>query len=375
MKMQCGFLLAGILFLLVGGPASAEYTCGVFASGGAGNAYKTCDACLQNNRRCEQRCEETGFLCTAVGYDRNGFRETVEGVLTTRKKKAKKKAVQKCREQGLNGCSAEQCREEVKIELGSVEKCRKIPAQTYEPSMEYRCGIFSASNKKTPKREYKDCNDCLKRHKRCEERCAQPGYICTAVGYDRYGFREVIEGPFAQKKKRARRKAIRQCKENGLNGCGAESCKEEMQFDPNSFKACNDTKPKEKEKQKKKKAERNRPKPKTMHLPLPTVVPPLQPTVPVAKKYVVSWKHIKDKCHGQPYHKISQQCGNRVNFWHGIYCQVTWSDGKVSNLHGKVDQVDPYGRAYCTRGTRPAYFNCVNSCDYNNGPLVKLPQP
>ena len=92
-------------------------------------------------------------------------------------------------------------------------------------------------------------------------------------------------------------------------------------------------------------------------------------------RYVVSWQHVKGECYGKPYHKISQQCQNRVNFWHGIFCRVTWSDGSVTDLHGKVDQVDAYGRAYCTRASRPAHFNCVSRCDYTNGPLMNLPRP
>lgn len=92
-------------------------------------------------------------------------------------------------------------------------------------------------------------------------------------------------------------------------------------------------------------------------------------------RYVVSWQHVKGQCYSKPYHKISQQCQNRVNFWHGIFCRVTWSDGNVTDLHGQVDQVDAYGRAYCTRATRPAHFNCVSRCDYTNGRLITLRRP
>jgi hypothetical protein len=105
----------------------------------------------------------------------------------------------------------------------------------------------------------------------------------------------------------------------------------------------------------------------------PPVSPPTNPSR--SGKYVVSWQHVKEQCQGKPYEKIAAQCGNGVNFWHGIRCRVTWSDGNVEELGGKVDQTDAYGRAYCTRDSRPANFNCVNQCDDTPGPLMTLPRP
>ncbi|MCI5220940.1 MAG: hypothetical protein D3914_17530, partial [Candidatus Electrothrix sp. LOE2] len=107
--------------------------------------------------------------------------------------------------------------------------------------------------------------------------------------------------------------------------------------------------------------------------PPPTVHQPTQPIQPT-QKYVTSWQHLKGQCQGTSYPKVARQCGGR-GVWHGIFCRVTWSDGSTEDLHGKVDQTDPYGRAYCTRSTRPSHFNCVSRCDDTNGPLTTLPRP
>ena len=112
------------------------------------------------------------------------------------------------------------------------------------------------------------------------------------------------------------------------------------------------------------------PGPPPFHGP-PSGSPPGPP--PSVGKRVVAWQHVKEQCYGRPYEKIAEQCGNRVDFWHGIYCRVQWSDGSVTELHGRIDQVDPLGRAYCTGASRPRNFNCVSQCDYTDGPLMTLP--
>ncbi|MGX9728675.1 MAG: hypothetical protein ACTFAK_15610 [Candidatus Electronema sp. VV] len=223
------------------------------------------------------------------------------------------------------------------------------------------CGVYSSSPGGAAGRRYQSCEDCLNRHRRCEERCVETGHVCTASGYGRHGRMNRVEGDVADRERGARRNALERCREQGLRDCAVERCTEERRRER--------TQP----------CRRsgggsigwNRPQPDP-----PAVVPsaPFQPPRP-QRPYVVSWQHVKEQCMSQPYHKIAQQCGNRVGFWHGIRCQVTWSDGRTENLGGKVDLTDPYGRRYCTRDTRPANFNCVSQCDNSPGPLINLPKP
>ncbi len=154
---------------------------------------------------------------------------------------------------------------------------------------------------------------------------------------------------------------MRQCYEDGLSGCTLGQCSETMRFDPKRVTPCQTQTVTNKKKKNNKKRKEKKKSP-------PPVVP--QPT----QKYVTSWQHLKEKCQGRSYPKVAQQCGNR-GFWHGISCRVTGSDGSTQDLHGKVDLTDPYGRAYCTRNTRPARFNCVSRCDNTNGLLMTLPRP
>lgn len=401
-RVSC-LLLVGVLFFSPQKTASAQSECDVVSLSrrGAGQVYRTCDDCLRDSRRCEKRCYDTNYVCTAEGYDRYGTRRTVQGVPAGKERRARRRAVRQCRKQGLNGCDVEHCTEEKTVRPETVEVCRDRQrdwGRDRSRNEEYRCGIFPAS-RRAPNREYPNCKACLKEHGLCEERCAQSGYVCTAAGYNRYGFRETVQGELSGSRRRAEKKAIRQCRDAGMDRCTVEQCSEEMQFDPDRVTPCRTERPDKRPSWKKDRPER-RP---NMNLP---VVPPaprparkpaaVQPqrqqrperrpnltAAPPApwparrsgKKYVVSWQHLKGPCQGQPYHKIAEQCGNRVNFWHGIYCRVTWSDGKVTDLHGKTNQVDAYGRAYCTRDTRPAQFNCVSQCDNTNGALMTLPKP
>ena len=362
--MSCAFLV-GTLLCIGQHAVAAENKCRVYSTSGwdGEQGYANCAQCLRQNQRCETRCYDTEFTCTAVGYNDYGFRTSIQGPRKAQKQRAKKKALQQCRQQGLNDCSIVHCAAEKSLQPESVEVCRSQPAtvdaymgwagnnnigNNREP--EYRCGIFPKSSR-APQREYPNCKACVKKHGKCEERCAESGYTCTATGYNRHGSQQTIQGNLAQKQQKAQRKAMRKCYDAGLNGCFPGQCKETMRFDSSRATPCK-TQAKKKKKNKNKK---------------PT---PQQPR----KKYVTSWQHVKGRCQGPSYHKVAQQCGNR-GYWHGISCRVTWSDGSSQDLHGKVDLRDPYGRAYCTRSSRPARFNCVSRCDNSNGHLMKLPRP
>ncbi len=217
------------------------------------------------------------------------------------------------------------------------------------------CGVYPAASS----RRYQSCEDCLRRHRSCEERCGEAGYVCTASGYGRHGRLNRVEGSVADRESQARRSAEELCRQQGLRDCQAERCREESRGErtqpcrPNAdFSTAAGIG-----------WDRPRPDPRPVPAPAPQ------------KPYVVSWQHVKEQCMSQPYHKIAEQCGNRVPFWQGIRCQVTWSDGRTENLGGKVDLTDPYGRRYCTRDSRPASFNCVSRCDNSPGPLINLPRP
>ncbi|MGR0480289.1 MAG: hypothetical protein ACTFAL_02480 [Candidatus Electronema sp. V4] len=228
------------------------------------------------------------------------------------------------------------------------------------------CGVYSSSpGAAAAGRRYRSCEDCLSHSRRCEERCTESGYVCTAAGYG-HGRRERlnrVRGESAERERGARRNALRLCQEQGLRDCVVEHCVEEQQRER--------TQPCRRNADSSSGIGWSRPQHDS-----PAVVPSA-PAVPFQppQRYVVSWQHVKESCQGQPYHKIAEQCGNRVPFWQGIRCQVTWSDGRTENLGGKVDLTDPYGRRYCTRDSRPASFNCVSRCDNSPGPLINLPRP
>ena len=395
-KIMMAFVfLAGALFCLGQHAVAAESECNVFGASrwGGEQVYQSCEECLGQSRQCEKRCFDTNSTCTAVGYDRYGFSSTVQGPQAKKKRRARKKAVRQCEQQGLSNCAVDRCTEEKVLRPQSVQVCRSRPAVVNPPrrgqgqsrgqgwgqsqgwgrgrdnTPEYRCGIFPRSSR-APQREYPSCEACVQENGQCEERCAESGYVCTAVGSRRRGFQKTIEGDLAGSRQRAERSVMRKCYDAGLNRCTLGQCSETMRFDPNQVTPCQ-TQPvpiKKKKKNNKKKKKNNKKKTPPRVTPQPRVAP--QPT----QKYVTSWQHLKGRCEGRSNPKVAQQCGNR-GFWHGISCRVTWSDGSTQNLHGKVDLTDPYGRAYCTRSTRPARFNCVSRCDNSNGPLTTLPRP
>lgn len=233
---------------------------------------------------------------------------------------------------------------------------------------EDRCGVFPEQQRGSSAREYRNCGECLRHHDRCEERCSDAGYVCTASGYDRRNRLQRVEGDVAEREQRAKKNAEERCQDERLTDCQVERCSEEAGRE--RVQPCRETAEERPHHRPAREPRRDDP-PVTVILP---DVPPTQPHVP-QQPHVVSWQHVKEQCQGQPYHKIAQQCGNRVGFWHGIRCQVTWSDGRTENLGGKVDLTDPYGRRYCTRDTRPANFNCVSQCDNSPGPLINLPKP
>ena len=220
---------------------------------------------------------------------------------------------------------------------------------------EYRCGVYPERRLGLADREYRSCGECLRDHDRCEERCAEAGYVCTASGYDRRGRLQRVEGDVADRERQARRSAEERCQDERLTGCQAERCAEEAGQD--QIRPCRQT------------AEDRLFRPRRPSRENRSGGPPAAPQPP----YVVSWQHVKEQCQGRPYHKIAEQCGNRVPFWQGIRCQVTWSDGRSENIGGRADLTDPHGRSYCTRDTRPASFNCVSRCDDTPGPLISLP--
>ncbi|WLE95490.1 MAG: hypothetical protein QTN59_12440 [Candidatus Electrothrix communis] len=374
--MACAFLV-GAFFCIGQYAVGAESECNVFSASrwGGEQIYTNCEECLGQSRQCEKRCFDTNATCTAVGYDRYGFRSTVQGPQAQKERRARKKAVRQCEQQGLRDCAIDRCTEEKVLRPESVEVCRSQPVVPDRPrrgwgrnkdkKTEYRCGIFPKSPQ-APQREYPSCEACVQEHGQCEERCAESGYTCAAVGYSRYGFQETIQGDLADNQQRAKQRGMRQCYDAGLNGCALGQCSETMRFDPKRVTPCQtQTVTKKKKNNNKKKTNKNKNIKKKSP---PPVVP--QPT----QKYVTSWQHLKGKCQGRSTPKVAQQCGNR-GFWHGISCRVTWSDGSTQDLHGKVDLIDPYGRAYCTRSTRPARFNCVSRCDNTNGLLMSLPKP
>ncbi|MGB5684882.1 MAG: hypothetical protein WBM35_03655 [Candidatus Electrothrix sp.] len=377
-KTMVAFIfLAGALFCTGQYAISAESECNIFGASrrGGEQIYNSCEECLGQSRQCEKRCFDTNATCTAVGYDGYGFRSTVQGPQAKKERRARKKAVQQCEQQGLSNCAVDRCTEEKVLQPQSVEVCRSRPAvvtpshggrdrgdnrgqgwgRERDNTPEYRCGIFPRSPQ-APQREYPSCAACVQENGQCEERCAESGYACTAVGFGRRGFQKTIEGDLAGSQQRAERSVMQKCYDAGLNRCALGQCSETMRFDPHQVTPCQTQAVPIKKKNKNK---RKSP---------PQVAP--QPT----QKYVTSWQHLKGRCEGRSNPKVAQQCGNR-GFWHGISCRVTWSDGSTQDLHGKVDLADPYGRAYCTRSTRPARFNCVSRCDDTNGPLMTLPRP
>ena len=231
---------------------------------------------------------------------------------------------------------------------------------------EYRCGVYPERRHGIAAREYRNCGECLRHHDRCEERCAETGTVCTASGYDRRGRLQRVEGDFSDRERRARRSAEDLCREQGLRDCQVERCREESRAE--QAQPC------------RRPGADHRPPSNRPHSgsgPSAVIIPnqPPPPPPPPQQPHVVSWQHVKEQCMSQPYHKIAEQCGNRVPHWQGIRCQVTWSDGRTENLGGKVDLTDPYGRRYCTRESRPASFNCVSRCDDSPGPLMRLPRP
>ncbi|MCI5139271.1 MAG: hypothetical protein D3922_12865, partial [Candidatus Electrothrix sp. AR1] len=340
------------------------------------------EECLGKSRQCEKRCFDINFACTAVGYDRYGFRSTVQGPQAQKERRARKKAVRQCTEQGLRDCAVARCTEENVLRPESVEICRSQPAVIDRPhrgwnrgrdnAPEYRCGIF-AESPGAPQREYPSCAACVQENGQCEERCAEFGYVCTAVGFGRRGYQKTIQGDLNGSRKRAKRRVMRKCYDAGLSRCAFAQCSETMRFNPSRITPCQT-----------RSRTGNVSGRRVNRTSLPSVVPNMRvrnvrrtpaPVVPQStQKHVTSWQHLKGQCQGNSYPKVVQQCGNR-GVWHGIFCRVTWSDGSTQDLHGKVDQTDPYGRAYCTRSTRPASFNCVSRCDDTNGPLMTLPRP
>ncbi len=368
--MMVSAFLVGALFCLGQYAVGAESECNVFGTSrwGGEQVYNSCEECFGQSRQCEKRCFDTNATCTAVGYDRYGFRSTVQGPEARKERRARKKAVRQCEQQGLSYCAVDRCTEEKVLRPESVEVCRFQPAVIDEPrrgwgrerenSTEYRCGIFPKSSR-APQREYPSCEACVQENGQCEERCAESGYACTAVGSRPPSFPQTVQGDLADNRQRAERSVMQKCYNAGLNGCALGQCSETMRFDPNRVTPCQIQKPKKVVKGKKKNKKKKSP---------PQVAPqPIQ-------KYVTSWQHLKGRCEGRSTPKVAQQCGNR-GFWQGISCQVTWSNGSTQDLHGKVDLTDPYGRAYCTRSSRPTRFNCVSRCDNTNGPLMSLPRP
>jgi hypothetical protein len=224
-------------------------------------------------------------------------------------------------------------------------------------SAEQDCGVFPVQRSRSEDK-YNTCDECLQKHDRCEERCAAQGYTCTALGYDQHDNRQIVQGDAADQERQARRNAIRRCREQGLIDCEVERCTEAWQPTHDQARLCPDRPDEARDTSR---HGRHR--------------PPEPPSAPLSPPAVASWQHIKEQCLGKPYEKIAQQCGGNANFWHGIRCRVTWSDGRTEELGGQVDLTDPYGRKYCTRDTRPANFNCVNQCDNSPGPLITLPRP
>ncbi len=222
----------------------------------------------------------------------------------------------------------------------------------YAVGAESECNVFSAS-RWGDDQVYTSCEECLQQSRQCEKRCFDTNATCTAVGSRRRNFPETVQGDIADNQRKAERNVMQKCYNTGLNGCTLGQCSETMRFDPDRVTPC--------QTQTMTKKKKNKKSP-------PRVAP--QPT----QKYVTSWQHLKGKCQGRSTPNVAQQCGNR-GFWHGISCRVIWSDGSTEDLHGKVDLTDPYARAYCTRSTRPAGFNCVNRCDDTNGTLMTLPRP
>ncbi|MDU9050783.1 MAG: hypothetical protein Q3M30_18190 [Candidatus Electrothrix sp. Rat3] len=383
--MMVSAFLAGTLFCLGQNAVGAESECNVFGTSrwGGEQIYNSCVECLGQSRNCEKRCFDTNATCTAVGYDRYGFRSTVQGPQAKKEQRARKKAVRQCEQQGLSNCAVDRCTEEKTLRPESVEVCRSQPVAIDRPhrgrnggrenSAEYRCGIFPKSPRAS-QREYPSCETCIQENGQCEERCAESGYTCTAVGSRPRNFPQTVQGDLADNRQRAERSVMQKCYNAGLNGCALGKCSETMRFDPNQVTPC----------QTRSRTgnvnggrgNRTSPSPVVPNVsgrnehrnPSPPVVP--QPT----QKYVSSWQHLKGDCEGSSSPKVAQQCGNR-GFWQGISCRVTWSDGSVQDLHGQVDLMDSYGRAYCTRDSRPARFNCVNRCDNTNGSLMTLSRP
>lgn len=261
---------------------------------------------------------------------------------------------------------------------GSMLHCLPAAAVLIFAAAEYSmaqndCAVFAASPGAT-RHEYASCDECLEHHERCEERCgSEEGYVCTAEGYDRNDVMQLVQGRFGSSERQARRIAIRQCQDQGLQDCSASRCVRNASSAGNEVRPCRERGGPsslfpENRSRRNERPHRNEPEPPIV----PPVVAPMPPQP--GPRCVVSWQHIKERCESRPYEKILKQCPGNINFWHGIYCQVTWSDGRREDVHGKVDLTDPCGRQYCTRASRPANFNCVSQCDDTPGPLMTLPR-
>ena len=237
------------------------------------------------------------------------------------------------------------------------------------------CGVFAVqgrSDRSRSEEKYSNCEDCLLEHDRCEERCGSSGagYVCTASGYDRRDDRQTVQGDSADQERQARRNAVRRCREQGLIDCEVDRCAEDWQPRTDLARPCPDSDRRDDARNR----ERDTTSRSSRHGRNRPAEQP-QPPAPLSPPAVSSWQHVKEQCFGKPYEKIAEQCGGQANFWHGIRCRVTWSDGRTEELGGQVDLTDPYGRKYCTRDTRPANFNCVSQCDDAPGPLTTLPRP
>lgn len=231
------------------------------------------------------------------------------------------------------------------------------------------CPVYAATPGAT-NREYGSCAECLEHHERCEERCGGAnGYICVAEGYDHNDEMHLVEGRTEESERQAKRSAIRQCQDRGLQDCSVGRCANSVGGGRGEARPCeggagrNPVLPHDDDNRG---GRRNRREPEP-----PAPQPTPQPANP---KCVVSWQHVKERCESRPYDKILKNCNGHQNFWQGIHCKVTWGDGRTEDVHGKVDLTDACGKQYCTRASRPANFNCVTQCDDTPGPLMTVPR-
>ncbi len=100
--------------------------CGIFPtfSQTFHHEYYNCNACVKKHGQCEERCAESGYICTANGYNRSGFWKTIQGKPAKNQQKAERKAMRKCYKAGLNGCSIDQCSETMHFDQMQVTPCR-----------------------------------------------------------------------------------------------------------------------------------------------------------------------------------------------------------------------------------------------------------